>query len=132
MGIAPSTMHGIRSRAVDAVCPKSGRYITSSIAIVLPHSADPAVQAGIECIKRVCFWHNSDEFVRTRVRRAWRLSLEQLRDGSSRWMKVPGLMRAVMCVLFDAGWFPLHPTNWKQAGREGFYWSFTVQVTLRK
>ena len=30
-----------------------------------------------------------------------------------------------MCVYFDAGWFPLHPTNWKQAGGEGVFWSFT-------
>ena len=31
-----------------------------------------------------------------------------------------------MCVLFDAGWFPLHSTNWwKQAGGEGVYQSFT-------
>ena len=29
-----------------------------------------------------------------------------------------------MCVFFDAGWLPLHPTNWKQAGGEGVYWSF--------
>ena len=27
--------------------------------------------------------------------------------------------------LFAAGWFPLHPTNWKQAGGEGVHWSFT-------
>ena len=27
MGIAPSTMQGIRSRAADAVCPKSGRCV---------------------------------------------------------------------------------------------------------
>ena len=40
-------------------------------------------------------------------------------------MKVRGPARAVMCVLFDAGWFPLHPTNGKQAGRDGVYWSFT-------
>ena len=53
--------------------------------------------------------------------RAWKLSLEQLRDGSSHWKKVRGLMRAFLCVLFDA----LHPTNWKQAGGEGGYWSFT-------
>ena len=26
---------------------------------------------------------------------------------------------------FDAGWFPLHSTNWKQAGGEGVYWSRT-------
>ena len=30
-----------------------------------------------------------------------------------------------MCVLFDAGWFPHHPTNWKQVGGEGVYWCFT-------
>ena len=30
-----------------------------------------------------------------------------------------------MCVFSDAGWFPHHPTNWKQAGGEGVYWSFT-------
>ena len=71
------------------------------------------------------FWHDADEFVRTRVRRAWRLSLEQLRDGCSRWLKVRGPMRAVMYVFFDAGWFPLHPTNLKQAGGEGVCWSFT-------
>ena len=29
MGIAPSTMRGIRTRAADAVCPKSGRCVTS-------------------------------------------------------------------------------------------------------
>ena len=26
-----------------------------------------------------------------------------------------------MCVLLDAGWFSLHPTNWKQAGVAGVY-----------
>ena len=84
MGTAPFTMQGIRSRAADAVCPKSGRCVTSSIAIGLSQNADPAVQAGMECVKqRLAFWHDADEFVRTRVRRAWRLSLEQLRDGSS-------------------------------------------------
>ena len=30
-----------------------------------------------------------------------------------------------MGVLFDAGWFSLHPMNWKKAGGEGVYWSFT-------
>ena len=118
-------MQGTRSRAADAVCPKSGRRVTSRIAIGLPYNADHAVQAETECVKQwLVFWQNSDEYVRTRVRSAWRLSLEQLPDGSSRWLKVRGPM-AVMCVLFDAGWFPLHPTNWKQAGGEGVYWSFT-------
>ena len=89
MGITPSTMHDIRSRAVDAVCPKSSRCVTSSIAIGLRHNA--AVQAGIECVKQwLVFWHSADEFVRTHVRRAWKLSLEQLRDGRSRWPKVRG------------------------------------------
>ena len=47
------------------------------------------MQAGVECVKQwLVFWHHADEFARTRVRRAWRLSLEQLRDESSRWMKV--------------------------------------------
>ena len=35
-------------------------------------------------------------------------------------------MWAVMCVLLDAGWFPLHPANLKQTGWKGFHWSFTV------
>ena len=52
MGIAPSTMQGIRTRAAGAVCPKSGRCVTSSIAIGLLHNADPAVQTGIECVKQ--------------------------------------------------------------------------------
>ena len=122
MGDAPSTVQGIRSRAADAVCPKSGRCV-SSIAIGLPHKADPAVQARFECVKQwLVFWHHADEFARTRVRRAWRLSLEQLRDGSSRWIKVRSPMRAVMCVLFDAGWFPLHSTYWMQAEGEGACW----------
>ena len=103
---APSTIQGIRTRAEDAVCPESGRCEnTSSIAIGLPYNADPVVQAGIEGVKQwLVFWQNSDEYVRTRVRRAWRLSPEQLRDGS-RWLKVRGPMRAVMCVLFDAALF---------------------------
>ena len=74
--------------------------VTSSIAIGLLHNADPAVQAGIECVKQwLVFWQNS-EYVRTRVRRGRRLSFEVLRDGSSRSMKVRGPVRAVMCVLF--------------------------------
>ena len=69
MGIAPPTMQGISSRAADAVCPKSCRCVTSSIAIGLPKIADPAVQAGIECVKQwLVFWQNSDENVRTRPR----------------------------------------------------------------
>ena len=101
MGIAPSTMQGTRSRAADAVCLKTGRCVTSGIALVLPHIADPAVQAGVEPIKQwLVIWQNADEFVRTRVRRGWRLSLEQLRDVSSRWMKVRGPMREVIRVLF--------------------------------
>ena len=44
--------------------------------------------------------------------------------GASRWLEVRSPMRAVMCVLFDAGWFPLHPTNWTHAGGEGVYWFF--------
>ena len=40
-------------------------------------------------------------------------------------MQVHGSMGAVMCVLLDAGWLPLSPTNWKQAGGEGVYWSCT-------
>ena len=88
VGIAPSTVQGIRSRAADAVCPKAGRCVTSGIAIGLPHKADPA---GTECIKQwLVIWHNSDEYQRTRVCIAWKLSLKQLRDGSSRWMKVRG------------------------------------------
>ena len=122
--IAPSSVRGIRSRAADAVCPKHGGCVSSSIAISLLNNADPAVQAGIECVKQ---WsvHWQTLMNRTRVRRTWKLSLEQLRDGMSRWMKVRGAVRAVVCVLFDGGWFPLQPTNWKQAGREGVYWSFT-------
>ena len=85
MGIAPSTMQGIRSRAADAMCPKFGGCVTPGIAIGLPHNADPAVQARIECVKQwLVFWHNADEFVRTRACGALRLSLEQLRDRSSR------------------------------------------------
>ena len=68
VGIAPSTMQGVRSRAADASRP------------VLPFVC--LMQAGIECVKQwLVFWQNSDECVRTGVRRAWRLSLEQLRDG---------------------------------------------------
>ena len=63
------------------------------------------MQARIE--QWLVIWQNTDEFVRTRVRRGWRLSLEQLRDVSSRWMKVRGPMREVIRVLTDAGWFPL-------------------------
>ena len=78
--------------------------VTSSIEIGLLHNADPAVQAGIECIKQwIVIWHSSGEYQRTRVRGAWRLGLEQPRDGSSRWMKVLGSMRAVICVLLDVG-----------------------------
>ena len=67
-------MQGGRSRAADAVFPKSGRCVTSCIAIGLLHNADPAVQVGIECIKQwLVFWQSADEFVRRRVRRAWRL-----------------------------------------------------------
>ena len=64
------------------------------------------VSAGkIECIKRwLVFWHNSDEFVRRRVRRAWKLSLEQLRDGSSRWMKVQGWFVPAPPHELEAGW----------------------------
>ena len=40
-------------------------------------------------------------------------------------MKGRGPMKAVMCVLFDAGWFLIHFMNWKWAGREGVGWSFT-------
>ena len=58
MGIAPSTMQG------NALCPKSGRCVTSGMAIGLLHNADRAVQA-------IEFWRNADEFFRTRVRRAW-------------------------------------------------------------
>ena len=90
----------------------------------LPHNADPVCMLGLSASNSGwVLWHNSDEFLRMRVRRAWRLS--QLRDGSSCWMKVCGPVRAVMCVLLDAGWFPLHPTNWKQSGGEGVFWSFT-------
>ena len=83
-------MQCVRSRAAGAVRPKSGRFVTSSIAIGLTYNADPAVQAGIKCVKHsLVFWHVAGEFVRTRVRRAW-TSLQQLCDGSSRWMKVRG------------------------------------------
>ena len=55
MGIASSTVQRIRSHAADDVW--------------LLHNADPAVQAGIECVKQwLVIWHNADEFVRTRVR----------------------------------------------------------------
>ena len=123
MGIAHSTMQGIGSRAADAVCPKSGGCVTASIAIGLPHNADVAVQAGIECVKQsLVFLHNANEFVRMRVRRSLEVGASSLlRDGSSRWMKVRGPLRAVMCVLFAAGWFPLHSTKWKQAGGDGFF-----------
>lgn len=30
-----------------------------------------------------------------------------------------------MFVLLDANWFPLHPSNWRQAGEPVTYWSFT-------
>ena len=50
VGIAPSTMQDIRSRAADAVCPRSGRCVTSSIAVGLPHDADPAVKAGLNML----------------------------------------------------------------------------------
>ena len=84
VGFAPATMQGIRSCAADAVCFKFGGCVASSIAIGLFHSANLAGQAGIECIKQwLVFWHTSDTFFRALVRRAWRLSLEQLRDGSS-------------------------------------------------
>ena len=43
------------------------------------------------------------------------LESESLDEGS-------GSMRAVMCMLFGAGWFPVHPSNWKEAGVAGVYW----------
>ena len=52
MGFAPSTMQGIRSRAADVVCSKSGVCVTFGIAIGLSHNADPVVQARIECVKQ--------------------------------------------------------------------------------
>ena len=39
-------------------------------------------------------------------------------------MEARGPMRAVMGVLYDAGWFPLHPTNGKRAGEDVVNWSF--------
>ena len=54
MGIAPSTMQGIRSRAADAVCPKSG-CVTSSIAIGLPYNADSAA-LGRDRVRQAVAW----------------------------------------------------------------------------
>ena len=121
-------LHDARHQIARCGCSVSQVWwgVTSSIAIGLPHNADPAVQAEIECVKQwLVFWHNDGEFVRTRVRRAWRLSLQQLRDGSSRWVKVRGPTRAVMCVLLTLVGSPLHQKNRKQAGGDGVYWSFT-------
>ena len=60
--------------------------------LVCPTNADPAVLAEIECVKQwLVFWQTYDEFARTLVRRSWRLSLEQLREFSSCWVKVVAL-----------------------------------------
>ena len=114
-------MQGIRSRAADAVCPKSGGCVTSSVAIGLPLYAALPCRQGIECVKQwLVFWQNFDEYLRTRETQSRAAPRQELplAEGS-------GLTKAVMCVLFDAGWFLVHHTNWKQAGGNGVYWSFT-------
>ena len=116
-------MKGIRSRAVDAACPKCGWCVTSSIALGLPRYADPAMLLGMECVKQwLVIWMSSDEYERTRICKAWKVSLEQLRDGSSRWIKVRGLMRAVICVLMRVG---STRAIGKRLASLGMYWSFT-------
>ena len=57
----------VSDRALRMPCVPSlvGASRSFSIAIGLPHNADPAVQAGIECVKRwLVFWQNSDYYVR--------------------------------------------------------------------
>ena len=104
---------GTRSRAADAICPKSCRCVTSSNAAGLPHNADPAVQVGIQRVKQwLVIWNENQ---RTRVPKAWRVSLEQLRT----------------CILFDASWFLLLPRTWKEAGDAGVNWSFTEVTWLK-
>ena len=49
----------------------------------------------------------------------WRNSLELLRYDCARWNRVEGLMIAVPCVLFCAGWLFLHPCNWCESS---MYW----------
>ena len=115
VGIAESAVRGTR-----AVCPKAGRCITFAPRCGPSRAGRDRVHHTVIGFRQI-----SGEFHRARMRRARRLSHEQLRDGSFRWMKVRGHLRAVMCVLLEAGWFPLHPTNWKQArASEGVYWSF--------
>ena len=106
-----------RSRAADAVCPMSGRCVTSSITVGLPHIADPAVQAGIECIKQWLVVWSGRLWTSINARSsggpgASASSSVTLDEGSRP-------MRAIMCVLLDAVWFLLHPSNWKQAGGAG-------------
>ena len=88
--IAPSTMQGISSHAADAVCPKSGRCVTSSSAIGSCHNADPAVKAGRERVLQ-----GSDD-----ARACAELGGSALSsDKSSRWVKVRGSMRGHVCPL---------------------------------
>ena len=100
MGIAPSTMQGIRSRAADAVCPQFGRCV---LPLACSTMRTQPCRPGLGASSGGWCFGTTLEVVRTRVCRAWRSSLEQLRYGRSRWMKVPGPMWAVRCVLFDAG-----------------------------
>ena len=48
MGIAPSTVQGVRSRAADAVCPKSARSVLPSVCLTMRTR-----RAGrIKCVKQ--------------------------------------------------------------------------------
>ena len=110
------------NRAPRMPCAPS--RVTSGIAIGLP--SDPTVQAGIV---RQAVAGVQAQFILVCPHARARAWMEALPRAASR-QELPlvedsGPMRAVMCVLFDAGWFPLHPTNWKQAGGEGVFWSFT-------
>ena len=109
MGIALSTMQGIRSRAEDAMCPKSGRCVTSKYcSLVCPTMRTPPCKPGSSVSSEWLVFPAQalmNKYVRTRAcAELGGSASSSSATGSSRWLKVHGPMRAVMRVHFSR-WF---------------------------
>ena len=83
-------------------------------------AACPRVKQVVEQLKEwIHLWGSLSEPERREARSAWIRVLERTR-GEQRWRAAKGVMAATQATLFEIGWTPSLPFQWKD--HEGDYW----------
>ena len=121
IGASPSTISACRRNLTLAsgmagcgACPtttlkwafRHGKYKTSA-------TADPRIYMPLAQISAwTNLWNGKAAGMQDRIRACWNSIILRVRDSSTRWNQVRGIMSATAATLLDMEWGPAKPDQW--------------------